>query len=78
VRALVAAVENEHEGDGVRNRYQQVLLWQVELGSAGAPEEVTAGGARDPGAGSAGGPARRSRTAGTITRPGGGREGVAA
>jgi hypothetical protein len=41
-RALVAAVENEHEDDGLGNRYQQVLLWQAELGSSGAPEEVTA------------------------------------
>lgn len=40
-RALVAAVENEHEDDGLGNRYQQVLLWQAELGSSSAPEEVT-------------------------------------
>lgn len=40
-RALVAAVENEHEDDGLGNRYQQVLLWQVGVGSAVVPVETT-------------------------------------
>jgi len=39
-RALVAAVENEHEDDGLGNHYQQVLLWQVGVGSSVVPEEV--------------------------------------
>jgi len=39
-RALIAAVENEHEDDGLGNRYQQVLLWQVGVGSSVVPGEI--------------------------------------
>lgn len=39
-RALVAAVENEHEDDGLGNRYQQVLLWQVRVGVPAVLEQV--------------------------------------
>jgi hypothetical protein len=39
-RALVAAVENEHEDDGLGNRYQQVLLWQVGVGVPAVLEQV--------------------------------------
>ena len=39
-RALVAAVENEHEDDGLGNRYQQLLLWQVGVGSTAVLEQA--------------------------------------
>jgi hypothetical protein len=39
-RALIAAVENEHEDDGLGNRYQQVLLWQVAVGVPAVLEQV--------------------------------------